>query len=676
METGRRTQFIPIGICDQADTDRLTKIDQSIEALTAYIREFFPDVILPLENERKGGSWSLKAVTKVLDAGLKAALPSDAIIVYWAGHGESGMGSHRLLLHDEYLMTRSLAGWLLDCPARDVVCIIDCCWSGDGSDDLIAEAQEITRQQGLAEYDHQTTTLIVSARSEPAQEGAFVAAMIEVLTNGPGRTVTPNHSWSQQSTDVSPSELLEAIRVHMRETGTPQQPFQRSLRPNDLGRFFPSIWHAKANDPKREVDPRSRARLEAERSFSEYGVPPPSVWTESELNTHLVLMQNGNGLPEDVAGHLSSVLETILLAISAEALAHTLIEGTHCFTDHALRSARRAASQWHNDSPVGRQFDLFHDASTRRGAAYPIAPEEALLRFVGKLAFECGKDPYREATYYWAEAHGFESNEVNRILDLVKKHSPLRRLVINLNEGNRLVSGEFPRFAYSQLYEDELPVGERYSVDISTPTNAEVCLAIAHLLNRHSVSDIQSIDVVVPDQLMLLDPSSVLVERPRRGPTTVGSTRPVSLRVGGRFHPDTDWQRMVDMYLTLTRTKDCFRWVEGEERGSDCGENFWDDPGAIAFRRTPAQPDQLPPPVLLDAVYASPIVIWPAEQVHPQRLQEAIETCWPDMPDPVWQARWFGSESGRPHVELLGHLRMVWEDDGWLNLASQWERYG
>jgi hypothetical protein len=276
-----RTYLFPIGVTDRVGEAPLTKIDDSIEVLSAYVREYFPNPQLGNEVDRVGGDWDRDAVLKILDAGLKTVSADDIVIVYWAGHGESGGGSHRLLLTRDSMMTRELAGWLLECPARHVVCILDCCWSGDGMGDLTAEAEEIRKQQAQTDYEHQTTTVIVSARAEPAQEGAFVAAMMEVLTNGPGPRVGESHRWNQNAVKVAPFELVEAVRTRFRDQALQQQAFHGNLRQSDLGRFFPSIWHARfrlAGDMV--VDARSRAREKTEGAFRDLGVRPPTSWTQ------------------------------------------------------------------------------------------------------------------------------------------------------------------------------------------------------------------------------------------------------------------------------------------------------------------------------------------------------------------------------------------------------------
>jgi hypothetical protein len=669
-----RTHFFPIGVTDRIGEAPLTKINKSIEELSAYVRQYFPNPQLLSEVDRVGGDWNRDAVLKILDGGLKMVGPDDVVIVYWAGHGESGEGSHRLLLTRDFIMTRELAGWLLECPARHVVCILDCCWSGDGMGDLIDEAAEIRKQQAQAAFDDQTTTVIVSARAEPAQEGAFVAAMMEVLTNGPGPNVRQSHRWNLEVAKVAPFELVEAIRVHFRDRKVQQQAFHGNLRPSDIGRFFPSIWHARLRPTEDVVvDALSRARNKAEDAFKSLGVRSPEFWTQQELDAHRTVIDSSPTLLDEERAFLSSILDSLILARSAEALASSLVDRT-AFTDDALRSARRAATRQFDDPPISRQFDLFYDAATPRGQEYPIAPVEALVRFIARLAYECNADPHDKRMFDWAAVRGLESNDVNRILDEVKTAAPVRRLVIDFRNP-RLVDGDFPRSASAQMFEDNVVQGSRTEVEVS-PANVVGALgAIAALVRCMMREKFQLVDVIVPDELVLLDPGVVPVELPRRA-VDLGSTCPVSLRLGGRFHPGTDWQKYIEAYRSMTRGACPMRWVP---HGNPCDELYdelRENPRVVVFETAPAPAGNAPPAALLDAVYASPIVVWPASQFDEQcTLKALIEEHWPTLNHFVARARWEGT-CVLPNKQDLGRLRMVWEDDQWLKLASIMENYG
>jgi hypothetical protein len=669
-----KTYFFPIGVTDRIGEAPLMKINDSIEALSAYVREHFPNSQLGNEVDRAGGDWDRKAVLKILDAGLKMVSLDDVVIVYWAGHGESGGGSHRLLLTRDSMMTRELAGWLLECPARHVVCILDCCWSGDGMGDLAAEAEEIRKQQAQTEYEHQTTTVIVSARAEPAQEGAFVAAMMEVLTNGPGPGVGESHRWNQNTVKVAPFELVEAVSTRFRDQTLQQRAFHGNLRQSDLGRFFPSIWHARCRPAgDMVVDAQSRARAKTEAAFRDLRVSPPTSWTQKTLDAHRAVVDCSLTLVEEDRAFLSDMLHSLALALSAEALASSMVDRT-AFTDDALRSARRAATGQFDDPPIGRQFDLFHDAATRRGQEYSVTPIEALVRFVARLAYECNADPRDSKLFDWAVTRGLESNDVNRILEEVTVPAPVRRLVIDLRN-NRLPDGDFPDFASAQIFENSVAKGERTEVAVSPANVAGALGAIAALVKDKLRDKFQLVDVIVPDELILLDPGIAPVHVPRRV-VQLGSKFLVSLRIGGRFHPSTDWQKCVDIYRSLTRSPCPIRCITDGEPCDELYDELQEKPCVVVFETVPASTESGASSALLDAVYACPIVIWPAFEVDGGcLLKDMIDAHWPTLRHLVKTARWEKSCT-LPNKELLCRLRMVWEDDQWLKLASKMESYG
>lgn len=664
----RRTLFFPIGITHRAGYPPLTQVERSVEALAAYLRDYFPNSSVGTAADRAGGTWSYDEVVHVLDTELKRAGPDDTVIVYWAGHGQAGAGSHRLLLSQHSLPTRELANWLLQCPARSVVCILDCCWSGDGLAEIVAEAKVIRDQQGDPYREDQTTTVIASARSEPSVEGAFVATMLDVLANGPDADVGPEHGWDEHTERITPAELVEAVRVRFDTDGLDQQATQVSLRNRDAGRFFPSVWHLRSRQADgREVDARSRARAMAEAELTTLGVPHPATWTAAGLAAHRPVVTATPGLDPPDRAYLLGILDDLRLALSAEALAWSLID-TMAYTEDALRSARRAVTEF-DDSPIGRQFDLFHNAARARAGGAGMRPVEALVRFVARLAYACAADPDDSRLFGWAAARGMESHEVNRVLADVRQSPPVRRLVIDLR-GDRTVQGELPRSASAQIFENNRAVGDRGDLDITPVTVAGVLDAVATLVSRARGETFHRVDVVVADSLILLDPSVVAVPRPYR-PVRLGVRYPVSVRVGGRLCNGEDWPRLIEVYRALTGSRCALRSVDLDRAGDLYGE-LTTTPAAVVFSTVPGQVGQPPPDPLLDAVYASPVVVWPAgELTEPGRVAELVDRHWPEVPERVAQARWrrFGDAGHTGDTEDLCHLRHVWEDDQWVALA-------
>ncbi|MFF5297531.1 vWA-MoxR associated conflict system protein [Paractinoplanes globisporus] len=662
---GGRTLFIPIGVVG-GDTPL-----SDIESLAAYVRENFPDADVGQAIDRDASGWDRAAVRAILKDGLLRAGPDDLVIVYWTGHGLPAQGSHRLQLADgDALMTRELATWLLASPARHVVCILDCCWSGDGMGELVDEADEIRKQSAPAEREIQTATVIVSARSEPAMAGAFVAAMMAALTDGPG-PVDAEHRWDQRTDRITPAQLVAAINARLYDDGLDQHAFHRELRPSDAGRFFPSIWHARLREADgREVDARSRARGWAEEQFAALGVAPPAAWTAQALVGHRDLVAGSAELAAEDREFLAGVLDTLVLALSAESLAHALIKKT-AFTEDALRSALRTATRRFDVPPLTRQFDLFHDAATRRGRTYPVTPGEAMVRFVARLAYACGANPEDRALYDWADARNLQAHQVNRILGMARENAPVRRLVVDLR-APRTPENEFPGSASAQTFEGAVPVGERAEVEIRPRTADGARAAIAELVRRNLPARFDLVDVVVPDELILIDPGTAELPVPRRR-AELGSRFPVSVRHGGRLDPATDWDQVIGDYNRLIAEQPCpLRWIGAGETCDDLIDELASRPEVVVFESVP---DQSSTEALIDSVYGSPIVLWPASRLDASpALKELVDRHWPALKGHVAEARW--SASGTPDDEQLRRLRMVWEDMEWLELARTWENYG
>lgn len=105
-------------------------------------------------------------------------------------------------------------------------------------------------------------------------------------------------------------------------------------------------------------------------------------------------------------------------------------------------------------------------------------------------------------------------------------------------------------------------------------------------------------------------------------------------------------------------------------------EELQENPCVVLFETVPVSAGNVPSAVLLDAVYASPIVIWPASEGDGKfLLKNLIDEHWPTLSNFVSKARW-EKACTLPNKEHLRRLRMVWEDDQWLKLASKMESYG
>ena len=276
--------------------------------------------------------------------------------------------------------------------------------------------------------------------------------------------------------------------------------------------------------------------------------------------------------------------------------------------------------------------------------------------------------------FAWAAKWGIESNDVNRIIADMRIPEPLRRLVIDLRD-NRLPEEEFPKTATAQIYEDGWPKGDRVEAEIRPLNLVGAANAIASLVKAKQRAKFHVVDVIVPDLLILLDPSAILVQPRPRQVVELGSAFPVWIRLGGRLL-DPDLQRLGLTYRALVRDHRRVRWVDEFPVRGALTDELTNSPVAVVFQRPMAT--QTPPDALLDAIYASPIVIWPATELEePARLATLLEEHWSTLPTAVARARWRRASSRvEDDVRHLRQLRMVWEDDQWIVLAQNMESYG
>lgn len=371
---------------------------------------------------------------------------------------------------------------------------------------------------------------------------------------------------------------------------------------------------------------------------------------------------------------LSGALHTLRLALSAETLAWSLVDRLS-FTDAALRAARRAATRQFDDPPIERQFDLFHDDATPRGVWHPTGPVEAALRFVIRLVHECGADPADPRLYEWALARGLQEQDVNRLLAEATKPAPLRRLVIRLQD-DRPVEDDFPQTAKAQIFDDGEARGDEIEERIAPATVAGAAAAVAALVERKQRERFQIVDVVVPDELVFLDPAAVTVRQARRS-VELGSLCPVSVRAGSRFGGHQDWAQLKDTFLALTRSPCHVRVVADWPPEGSLLDELRAAPAAVVFAGLAPQGSP-PPPALADAVEATPIVVWrDAAFDGPCPLPEVLKACWPGLPAAVAIARWRRGQlsDSEEHLSHLRRLRMLWEDDQWADLAQQLDEY-
>jgi hypothetical protein len=663
------TYFIPVGVSSYAHHPQLTAIPDAITSLSAYVREHFPQSVLAADTDPEHGSWSRDRVRKVVEAGLLNRVGNDTVIVYWAGHGEVH-GDHRLILTDDVLGATELATWLWDCPAETVICILDCCFSGDAIAGMHGIVERLKKEGARPVKETRKLTVISSARDEKSLEGEFVNVFLDVIRNGPG-SIAEDHRWTAQTTKITCAQLVTAINA----IAESQQAVTDELRDSHLGAFFPSLWnrYAPVSGP-RSVHPDSWARRATERLLRQHGQQPPADWTAMGLRLAAKQIAE-NGELDGERAMLVERLETLRRALTAEDLSLSLVDKT-AITWPVLLAARQAALHRYDTVSVHHQFDLFFEAAQRRAQLNSLRPAEVLVRFIARMAKELGRDPYGDKRVFdWARAEGLdEAAQVNQNIEQACKDARVGRIVINLT-ACPVAADEFPKQAEAQLFVDGVASDEPIVVPIRSTDKSGVeaeIVELVKLLKPHR-NRVKLIDVIVPDLLLLLDPAGTNLSPNPAVPALLGQHVVVSVRPASRFNGWGPSEDFSDDFEDLTSSPFPQEYIDDWSVDLAGLINDTAAPRPVVFR---VAPGSRPAKSLEMAAAASPIVLWPAtEPADGTHFSSALSEAWPNVPGAVRDAR-FGTLGANSHAKSqLSSVRMVWDDPDWIELARKYS-YG
>ena len=212
---GRRL-FIGVGNTTTADPalEPLTRAVSDVEQLAERLGELGLETVCVLKPE--SGHSADKLLKDALPAGGLAA-PRGVLVLLWAGHAAPN-GDTRvlgLLTAGEasavgLTMTPvTLADVAAQSSASQVLILIDTCYSGEGSLDVLA----VTRQAASKHADGQGrwTGVVASCQEhERAVDGALVAKLLSLLDRGPDDSIL-RLRWSAYQAELRGDDLVDAV---------------------------------------------------------------------------------------------------------------------------------------------------------------------------------------------------------------------------------------------------------------------------------------------------------------------------------------------------------------------------------------------------------------------------------------------------------------------------------
>jgi WD40 repeat protein len=206
----------------------------------------------------------------------------DIVAFYYSGHGAKTDHGYYLPLRysSERDLARTavpvseLAKWaFLDTPARQIIIIIDACYSGRGAEELIGIAQKLaeTTTGGARMF-----VIAAAGTKDEAEEGTFSKAFCEVLANRDGSI-----GWHTQPY-IFAEALTDPINDLLREYGSQQQMWLTS-RTTESCRLFRNPFFSAKIPPGLDIHTQERV----ERHLAVSGVPQTrdaEIWPAAGLD--------------------------------------------------------------------------------------------------------------------------------------------------------------------------------------------------------------------------------------------------------------------------------------------------------------------------------------------------------------------------------------------------------
>ncbi|MGC4989920.1 hypothetical protein [Nocardia salmonicida] len=168
------------------------------------------------------------------------------ILLYWTGHAQDD-GDDLLLFCSDYhdednplgrFSGRELGKLLARRPAVEIVVILDVCKGGVGADVITNAFRTRIKKDEFPIFREPGLAVLTSARAgEFARDGAFAAALDHVLREGPPPPTEKMTFWTPHDELITPTQLYDALRVHLEKNGARQRPDLAQSR--SVRAFFP-----------------------------------------------------------------------------------------------------------------------------------------------------------------------------------------------------------------------------------------------------------------------------------------------------------------------------------------------------------------------------------------------------------------------------------------------------
>ena len=618
-----------------------------------YVQEQWPGVRIVWEGAEK--AWSAADIRGKLQGWMADCGKDDDVVLLWSGHGYGENAQHRLITYTSpapgqgpissanTIKTQELADYLIKCPARRIVVLLNTCWSGDGGHELAAVIGKAVADS-LAAKQTRSMVIISSARREESVDGAFVSSILSVLhSHKPPTGLGPEHSWTASDRYLTPERLCAAVNILLKASDHQAQLFTVY---GVVGDFF-----RRANLPVKvaELPPGVVDRLRSD--FPDQLSADPGPWTAAHLRA--AFMQHA---ASETTGELAYRLNRLAVGVSAL----ELLEG---WLGPGAGLANRLAPAWQS---VLRPLHRIPRPVERFGYIEQVVlhggPEQ-VIEFVARVIHDAGDDPCHDRLYQWAERElGVDRKAVDDALAGIRGSQGHNRLIINFGIAIAADGEEdaLPESVFAWLYRPGEPCRETF--ECSFGPDGDVAEVVGRLVGRarNQAGQISHVDVALPVSLFCSPSRPENARLKLRGSMTrpVAASSDMVIRWSDRILDPELRADGLSQGIAIAKVPGALCCVTPDTYAEvqQLNEALMAPARAVAFMFSPR--DSM---WFYAAAYNSPYVLWLDDDTSDiADIRYEIMSCWHELPRRLSEAY------GSPASAVIRSVRAVWDDPDWL----------
>ena len=618
-----------------------------------YVREQWPSRRIVGEGAEK--AWSAADIREKLEGWMADCGEDDDVVLLWSGHGYGTNAQHRLITYTSpgpgtglmssanTIKTQELADYLIKCPARRIVVLLNTCWSGDGGHELAAVIGQAVADSMPAEQTR-SMVIISSARREESVDGAFVSSILSVLhSHNPPTGLRPEHAWTTTDRYLTPERLCAAVNVLLKPSNHQAQLFTVY---GVVGDFF-----RRANLPVKAAELPLGVIHRLQTDFPDQLSSDPGPWTAAYLRS--AVKQHAAGAQ---TGELAYRLDRLAVGVAAL----DLLEG---WLGPGAGLANRLAPAWqsvlrplHRITPPVERFGYIEQVVLHGG------PEQ-IIEFVARVIHDAGDNPCHDRLYQWAERElGVDRKAVDDALVRIGGSQGHNRLIIHFAMDIAADAEEdaLPASVFAWLYRPGEPCRETFKCPFGP--DGDVAEVVARLVGwaRAQAGQISHVDVALPVSLFRSPsrPESACLKL--RGTLTrpVAASSGIVIRWADRILDSDLRADGLSQGNAIAKVPDalCLVTPDTYAEAQQMNEDLMTPARAVAFMFSPRDSSWF-----YAAAYNSPYVLWLDDDTDDTAdIRHEILSHWHELP------RRLSESYGTLRPAVIRSVRAVWDDPDWL----------